>query len=539
MVKKLVTISIFLEKEIPFIKKQVESISNINFKEYKVNVRIFNFSNNIDIDIIKKNFKLNSELNTFSYIDCTKKIVRIKYDDIEFHINEEISASTSILEENDKITSIIIPNEIYYRLSPFLDEESEKNLLIDYKLGEDVVTEKIVSKQFLDDNFLQGCDTESNNSDAKTLYKNIAINYAINDDSDYYLYIDEYAFVTNPEIFNILVSRKKDVICPLLTYSNGTLWSNFWGDLNEQGYYKRSRYYIPILLRKLRNIWTVKYVNSFYILSKNALKKLCNNPYDTNLDKGDGADMAICYNLREAKMEMFADNKEEYGWLIFDKNMGNFKERKNKDLYQFDDNRAIWNNVYLTKEFRLFLEKGNDLEIKEPEECRDLYEYDMLSEIFCEHLISECEFYGKWSNGGNKDERLSGGYENVPTRDIHMKQIGLGEIWKKVVIEYIGRVAAKQFNNIRTRGYNIAFVVRYTLDTQTELKPHHDAAVHSSVTVLNRDFEGGGTYFERQKYLHKPGKIGSTTLHPGRCTHFHSGKPITSGTRYILVSFNE
>ena len=35
----------------------------------------------------------------------------------------------------------------------------------------------------------------------------------------------------------------------------------------------------------------------------------------------------------------------------------------------------------------------------------------------------EMEHHGGWSSGNYKDERLQGGYENVPTRDIHMKQV--------------------------------------------------------------------------------------------------------------------
>ena len=33
------------------------------------------------------------------------------------------------------------------------------------------------------------------------------------------------------------------------------------------------------------------------------------------------------------------------------------------------------------------------------------------------------EFFGQWSGGRNEDGRLDGGYENVPTRDIHMTQV--------------------------------------------------------------------------------------------------------------------
>ena len=37
--------------------------------------------------------------------------------------------------------------------------------------------------------------------------------------------------------------------------------------------------------------------------------------------------------------------------------------------------------------------------------------------------LQELENYGKWSTGKNEDSRLDGGYENVPTVDIHMTQV--------------------------------------------------------------------------------------------------------------------
>ena len=37
--------------------------------------------------------------------------------------------------------------------------------------------------------------------------------------------------------------------------------------------------------------------------------------------------------------------------------------------------------------------------------------------------MEEMEHFGKWSSGDNEDSRIDGGYENVPTRDIHMNQV--------------------------------------------------------------------------------------------------------------------
>jgi hypothetical protein len=37
----------------------------------------------------------------------------------------------------------------------------------------------------------------------------------------------------------------------------------------------------------------------------------------------------------------------------------------------------------------------------------------------------------------SQDPRLDGGYENVPTRDIHMKQVGLEAHWLEVLRLYV------------------------------------------------------------------------------------------------------
>ena len=44
-----------------------------------------------------------------------------------------------------------------------------------------------------------------------------------------------------------------------------------------------------------------------------------------------------------------------------------------------------------------------------------------------------------------QDTRIEGGYEAVPTRDIHMKQIGLEENWLELLRLYVKPLVEKQF----------------------------------------------------------------------------------------------
>ena len=64
-----------------------------------------------------------------------------------------------------------------------------------------------------------------------------------------------------------------------------------------------------------------------------------------------------------------------------------------------------------------------------------------------EHIIEEAEAYGKWSGGNdnNKDDRLAGGYENVPTVDIHFTQLGFQEAWLYIVKTYAAPMVTKHY----------------------------------------------------------------------------------------------
>lgn len=50
-------------------------------------------------------------------------------------------------------------------------------------------------------------------------------------------------------------------------------------------------------------------------------------------------------------------------------------------------------------------------------------------------------------------------------------------------------------------------------------------------------FQGGGCHFLRYNCSVTQTRLGWMLMHPGRLTHFHEGLPVTSGTRYIMISF--
>eukprot|EP00056_Hartaetosiga_gracilis_P022765 m.32952 g.32952 ORF g.32952 m.32952 type:complete len:172 (-) comp9822_c0_seq5:157-672(-) len=168
----------------------------------------------------------------------------------------------------------------------------------------------------------------------------------------------------------------------------------------------------------------------------------------------------------------------------------------------------------------------------------------MFSSTFASHLIDECEAFGQWSGGDHKDERIQGGYEPVPTQDIHFKQIGFHTSWKYIIQTYLRPITSYYFPSfaLPTKGDStLDFVVRYRPDKQDYLRPHHDASTVTLNVALNQgggvEYEGGGTRFVRQNCTLRNTTPGWGTLSPGRLTHLHEGLKTTKGTRYILVSF--
>lgn len=109
-----------------------------------------------------------------------------------------------------------------------------------------------------------------------------------------------------------------------------------------------------------------------------------------------------------------------------------------------------------------------------------------------------------------QDARLSGGYENVPTDDIHMTQIDYNDHWLFILREFIQPIQRKvytgYYNDVNEKRISktiirnlslisfqppkalLNFVVRYMPEYQYKLRPHHDASTYTINLALN-DFD--------------------------------------------------
>lgn len=176
---------------------------------------------------------------------------------------------------------------------------------------------------------------------------------------------------------------------------------------------------------------------------------------------------------------MYIINTKTYGHLVNDEDF-NLKNTR-PDFYTFFTNQRDWEQRYIHpdyaeqfnpnfthKQVRILDQKKTQINqvtntrfIQCFQPCPDVYWIPIVTEKFCKDLVAIMEAYGKWSDGSNhvstslfngetkmiyaliellfifQDKRLDGGYEAVPTRDIHMNQVGLEKFWLKFLQKYV------------------------------------------------------------------------------------------------------
>uniref|UniRef100_A0A7N6FI37 procollagen-lysine 5-dioxygenase n=1 Tax=Anabas testudineus TaxID=64144 RepID=A0A7N6FI37_ANATE len=342
---------------------------------------------------------------------------------------------------------------------------------------------------------------------------------------DYYFSIDSNVALTNPDTLRILIEENRSVIAPMLS-KHGKLWSNFWGALSPEGFYSRSEDYIEIVQAKRIGLWNVPYITQSYLIKGSILRTKLKIPGSLMKSK---TDSIVCLQ----GVFMFVSNRDEFGRLV---DSSNFNTSKlHPDMWQIFDNPVDWKEKYIHENYSKIFEDEKSYP------CPDVYWFPAFSEKMCDHMVETMEDHGQWSSGSHNDERLAGGYENVPTVDIHMNQVGFEKEWLKFLKEYIVPVTEKLYPGYYPKAQAIMnFVVRYRPDEQPFLRPHHDSSTFTINIALNRkniDYEGGGCRFLRYDCKVESPRKGWSFMHPGRLTHYHEGLPVTKGTRYIMVSF--
>ncbi|XP_051915562.1 procollagen-lysine,2-oxoglutarate 5-dioxygenase 1 isoform X2 [Hippocampus zosterae] len=351
-------------------------------------------------------------------------------------------------------------------------------------------------------------------------------------DCDYFFNLDIDVALKNENTLKILIEQNLPIVAPLLTRT-GRLWSNFWGALSADGYYARAEDYVDLVQGRRVGIWNVPYITSVYLMKASLLRSEISDD-DLFHSNFMDPDMAFCQHVRNKGVFMYVTNMDTFGRILSTENYQT--SHLHNDLWQIFENPEDWRERYIHENYTHIM-KGKPVETP----CPDVYWFPVFTDIACNHLVEEMEHFGKWSGGGNVDTRIQGGYENVPTIDIHLNQVNFDKEWHQFLLEYIAPITEQMYPGYHTQCTSpLNFVVRYKPDEQPLLEPHHDASTFTINVALNSkdvDYQGGGCRFLRYDCSVEAPRKGWALMHPGRLTHYHEGLPTTAGVRYIAVSF--
>lgn len=410
-----------------------------------------------------------------------------------------VEQATPFLEEFwDKIFALSYPKE---QIHLWVHNSVEYHSTLINQIGDHEQVKKYLSFRSLNYG-----DNSMKESDARHL----ALSECYKKDCDFLFVVDSDAHIDNADTLGDLITVNRSFVAPLLSRTEG-VWSNFWGAISDRGFYARSSDYLSIVKNEIRGVWNVPYISSCYLIKSSAFKKI--SYQHTELDP----DMAFAKHLRSLGIFMFVSNLDDYGHLI---NTDAFDIKKTRpDFYEFATNSLDWEKRYIHSEY--YQQLLPEAVAKQP--CPDVYWFPIATDIFCQSLIDIMEAFGKWSDGSNNDKRLEGGYEAVPTRDIHLNQVNLERIWLHFLQKYVKPLQEKVFI-----GYFhdpprslMNFVVRYKPDEQPFLRPHHDSSTYTINIALNRagiDYEGGGCKFLRYNCSITDTERGWMLMHPGKKT---------------------
>jgi GR25 family glycosyltransferase involved in LPS biosynthesis len=283
------------------------------------------------------------------------------------------------------------------------------------------------------------------------------------------------------------------------------------------------------------------YNSQSYLLSSSGIKKLLSKPFKQNLFPVDEFFIAT-YLPHPNRNDLGFIESDVNAYTLRDdlhicKQTSNFKtsateniHKMNKlhpELYSFHENLEAWIDRFIT-----YSAKTKEWDLISDEPFDNFFSFPLFTSEFCTMVREEAEYANSWTVDR---------HANYPTTDMLLDVIGLHDVYMEVLRRYvmpftiyIWGLEGKGWDNLKSEN----FLAKYTPEAQGHLSIHHDSSDITCLVQLSdtNEYEGGGTWFKRQKKLIK-NSIGYCGIHPGNITHKHGARAVTSGARYIIVSF--
>ena len=140
----------------------------------------------------------------------------------------------------------------------------------------------------------------------------------------------------------------------------------------------------------------------------------------------------------------------------------------------------------------------------------------------------------------------AGGFAPQDDDPVGSYDLSLAAISPRLFEAFENDIGARMWPTIRNwwpivdyHGLRDAFVIRYALGEQEELRLHHDVAQVSASIKLNDDYEGAELEFPRQGWTNAEMPVGTLVVWPSLVTHPHATRPLVSGVKYSLTVWCE
>jgi len=130
-------------------------------------------------------------------------------------------------------------------------------------------------------------------------------------------------------------------------------------------------------------------------------------------------------------------------------------------------------------------------------------------------------------------------HPTYPTTDLLLSTINLENVYSSVLRDFMIPLAIDAYELDGTTPEDFFaenFLIRYTPETQNHLPFHHDSSLFTFNVSINDDFTDGGLLFKKNN-IHIQPEPGHGVLAPGMIGYKHGAKPISSGVRYMIISF--
>lgn len=139
-----------------------------------------------------------------------------------------------------------------------------------------------------------------------------------------------------------------------------------------------------------------------------------------------------------------------------------------------------------------------------------------------------------------------GGFSSDPDDPVPGHEVSLAVISPKLFDDLQNDIGERIWPQLRSvwplvdyHGVRDAFVIKYSADTQTELRLHHDVAQVSASVKLNDGYTGAELDFPRQNFTNVDVPVGSMLVWPSLVTHPHQTRPLIAGVKYALTIWFE